>query len=360
MRSMTTAKSPYLLVSYAETNRVLAEPYQRILIGLIVAASVCIPLVAGGYFLHLMNLCFIAVIGAVGINLLTGYCGQLSLGQASFLAIGAFTTAILAQRFGMPFFVAIPASCCAGAAVGFIVGLPALRFRGIYLAITTLAMHYAIIYVLTNYQAIVGPSASAGITVPSPSLGGYALNSEGGWFYILLIVAALVVIFGLNLSRTYVGRAWVAIRDRDIAAEAIGINVQRYKLLAFTISAALAALAGSLGAYFTTVVTVEEYTLELAIVYLAMIIVGGMGSIAGSVMGAVFITLLPFAVGRLFERLPLVLGTTVFGIQQAAIGVAIMSFLLFEPDGLIEIYRRIATYFERWPFRYRELKAGGR
>jgi branched-chain amino acid transport system permease protein len=351
-------QSPYLLVSYAETNRVLPNPYQRVMVSVIVAAIVCIPFVAGGYFLHLMNLCSIAVIGAVGINLLTGYCGQLSLGQASFLAIGAFTTAILAQRFGLPFFVAIPASCCAGAMVGFLVGLPALRFRGIYLAITTLAMHYAIIYVLTDYQAVVGPSASAGITVPAPSLGGFTLNSERGWFYALLIVAVLVVMFGINLSRTYIGRAWIAIRDRDIAAEASGINVPYYKLLAFTISAALAALAGSLGAYFTTVVTVEEYTLELAIVYLAMIIVGGMGSIIGAVLGAIFITLLPFGVERLFEVLPWQLGTTAFGIEQAAIGAAIIGFLLFEPDGLIEVYRRIATYFERWPFRYRELKGG--
>jgi branched-chain amino acid transport system permease protein len=167
------------------------------------------------------------------------------------------------------------------------------------------------------------------------------------------------VMFALNLSRTYIGRAWVAIRDRDIAAETSGINVPRYKLLAFTISAALAALAGSLGAYFTTVVTVEEYTLELAIVYLAMIIVGGMGSVIGSVLGAVFITLLPFGVARIFEAFPWQLGTTAFGVQQAAIGFAIIGFLLFEPDGLIEIYRRIATYFERWPFRYRELRAGG-
>lgn len=351
--------SPYLLVSYAQTNRVLPEPYQRIVVGLIVAALICIPIVSGDYFLHLMNLCSIAVIGAVGINLLTGYCGQLSLGQASFMAIGAFTTAILAQRYGMPFFIAVPASCCAGAAVGFAVGLPALRFRGIYLAITTLAMHYAIIYVLTNYQAVVGPSASAGITVPPPSLAGFTLTTERGWFYALLIIAALVVMFGLNLARSYIGRAWVAIRDRDIAAETSGINVPRYKLLAFTISAALAALAGSLGAYFTTVVTVEEYTLELAIVYLAMIIVGGMGSVTGSVLGAVFITLLPFGVERIFEMLPWQPGTTAFGIQEAAIGVAIIGFLLFEPDGLIEIYRRVATYFERWPFRYREIKAGG-
>ncbi len=354
-----TTKSPYLLVSYAQTNRLLPEPYQRVVVAAIAAALLCIPVLSGEYFLHLMNLCSIAVIGAVGINLLTGYCGQLSLGQASFMAIGAFTTAILSQRYGMPFFVAIPASCCAGAMVGFVVGLPALRFRGIYLAITTLAMHYAIIYVLTDYQAVVGPSASAGITVPAPSLGGFTLASERGWFYALLIIAALVVMFGLNLARSYIGRAWVAIRDRDIAAETLGINVRGYKLLAFTISAALAALAGSLGAYFTTIVTVEEYTLELAIVYLAMIIVGGMGSVTGSVLGAVFITLLPFGVERIFEMLPWELGTTAFGIQEAAIGVAIIGFLLFEPDGLIEIYRRVATYFERWPFRYREIKAGG-
>jgi branched-chain amino acid transport system permease protein len=186
-----------------------------------------------------------------------------------------------------------------------------------------------------------------------------ALTTERGWFYVLLVVAALVVMFGLNLARSYIGRAWIAIRDRDIAAETSGINVRRYKLLAFTISAALAALAGSLGAYFTTVVTVEEYTLELAIIYLAMIIVGGMGSVIGSAMGAVFITLLPFGVERAFDLLPWSLGTTVFGLQEAAVGVAIIGFLLFEPDGLIEIYRNVATYFERWPFRYREIKAGG-
>ena len=157
----------------------------------------------------------------------------------------------------MPFFVAIPASCCAGAAVGFVVGLPALRFRGIYLAITTLAMHYAIIYVLTNYQAIVGPTFGRDYRTGTVPRRLYA-EFRRRLVLILLIVAALVVIFRLNISRTYIGRAWAAIRDRDIAAETIGINVPRYKLLAFMISAALAALAGSLGAYFTTVVTVED------------------------------------------------------------------------------------------------------
>ncbi len=354
------SKSPYLRVSYAETNRLFPEPYQRILVVIILLALLCAPIFGGNYLLHLLNLAWLAVIGAVGLNLLTGTCGQVSLGHAGFIAIGAFTTAILAQRFHTPFFLTIPASCLAGAVVGFLVGLPALRFRGIYLAITTLAMHYAIIFLLTAYQANVGPSATAGITVPAPSMGGVTLDGERAWFYVLLFTAIAVVIFGLNLSRTYVGRAWVAIRDRDIAAAATGINVTRFKLLAFMTSAALAALTGSLTAYFTSVVTVEEYTLELAILYLAMIIVGGMGSVAGSVLGAIFMTLLPFAIEKIFDLLPWRLGTTAFGIQEAAIGIAIIGFLLFEPAGLIEIYRRTATYFERWPFRYRELQPAER
>jgi branched-chain amino acid transport system permease protein len=356
------SQSPYLRVSYAETNRILGEPYQRVLVALIMLALVCFPIFAGNYLLHLLNLSLLATIAAVGLNLLTGYCGQVSLGHASFIAIGAFTTAILAQRYHAPFWLTIPASCGLGAAIGLIVGLPALRFRGIYLAITTLAMHYAIIFLLTAYQANVGPSATAGISVPAPSLGGLELDGERSWYVVLLIVSAAVVLFGLNLSRTYIGRAWVAIRDRDIAAAASGINVTRLKLLAFMCSAALAALAGSLGAYFTAVVTVEAFTLELAILYLAMIIVGGMGSIAGSVLGAVFMTLLPFGIERAFDELPAAwrLGTTAFGIQEAAVGIAIIAFLLFEPKGLIEIYRRIAIYFERWPFRYRELQPAER
>jgi len=251
------AGSPYLRVTYAETNRILPEPYQRVLVVAIAVAVLVLPMVSNAYVIYLLNLTFLAVIGAVGLNLLTGYCGQVSLGHASFLAIGAFVTAILSNRYGAPVWLALPAACLVGAMVGFVVGLPALRFRGIYLAITTLAMHYAIIFVLTTYQANFGSSATAGISVPAPALGGYEINSGRAWYYALLLVSAGVVIFSLNLSRGYIGRAWVAIRDRDIAAASVGINVARFKLLAFVCSATLAALAGSLGAYFTGVVTVE-------------------------------------------------------------------------------------------------------
>jgi branched-chain amino acid transport system permease protein len=354
--------SPYLRVTYAETNRILPEPYQRVLVAAIAIVAAVLPAFGNAYVIYLLNLTFLAIIGSVGLNLLTGCCGQVSLGHASFLAIGAFVTAILANRYGAPVWQALPAACMVGAAIGFVVGLPALRFRGIYLAIATLAMHYAIIFVLTTYQARFGSSATAGISVPAPALGPLEIDGGRTWYYVLLLVSSGVVLFALNLSRGYIGRAWVAIRDRDIAAAAVGINVPRFKLLAFVCSATMAALAGSLGAYFTGVVTVEAYTLELAIVYLAMIIVGGMGSTAGAVLGAVFMTLMPFGIEQVFDVLPRSwrLGTTSYGLQEAATGAVIILFLLFEPKGLIEIYRRTADYFERWPFRYRELQPAGR
>lgn len=353
--------SPFLQRSHAERNRLLPEPYQRVLIPLLVVALLALPMLGNSYLIYLLNLTCLAVIGAVGLNLLTGYCGQVSLGHASFMAIGGFVTAIAGETFGLPFWLAVPASCLVGAAVGFLVGIPALRFRGIYLAIATLAMHYAIIYLLTSYQTHFEASATAGISVSSPSLAGYVLSDGYDWYYLLLAVAAATVLFGLNLTRTHCGRAWVAIRDRDISAATLGINVPAYKLRAFVVSAALAALAGSLGAYFHGIVTAEGYTLELAILYLAMVIIGGMGSVAGTVLGAAFMTLLPFAVDAVGGLLPSAwrLGTVIYGFQEGAIGVVIILFLLFEPRGLIEIFRRLADYFQRWPFRYRELQSGG-
>lgn len=356
------AGSPYLFVSYQQATGLVKEPYQKVLIALAVAALLLIPLESNEFFLRLMSMSFLAVISAVGLNLLTGYCGQLSLGHAGFMAVGAFATVMMIAHGETPFWITVPVSCVAGALLGLLVGLPSLRFRGIYLSIATLAMHYAIVYLLTVYQANVGPSATAGIPIPTATLGPLKLAGEVPWYYLLLTVAAGVVVFGLNLARGRAGRAWVAIRDREIAAAALGVEVARYKVYAFMVSAGLAALAGSLGAYFTTVVTVEEFTLELAILNIGMIIVGGMGSIVGAIFGAVFLTLLPFGIDRIFDVLPSQwrYGSAVFGVQEAAVGLCIIAFLIFEPKGLVEIYRRIAEYFERWPFRYRELQAQGR
>jgi branched-chain amino acid transport system permease protein len=346
-----------LRTSYLESNEVLRRPYQKALVALILMVALLLPAGSSHFFVHLMNLCFLAVIGALGLMILTGYCGQISLGHAAFLAIGSYTTVILTIHLEAPFIAVVPAAAISGAIVGFIVGLPSLRFRGVYLAISTLAMHYAIIFLATTYQSNFARSASAGITIPDPSIGPFVLKGDLKWYYFLVAFVTLVTIGCVNLMRTRAGRAWMAIRDRDIAAEALGINLARYKLLAFMVSSTLASISGSLMAYYSNVVTVEAFTLELAVIYVAMIIVGGMGSILGALMGAVFITLLPYGIDRVFEFLPRSwrFGSTVFGVQVGAVGVCIILFLLFEPKGIVEIWRRIETYFERWPFRYRPL-----
>jgi len=355
-------KSPFLRTSHLESNKVLVRPYQKFLVIVVVLFFLALPAFASTFHVHLINLAFLATIAAIGLNLLTGYCGQISLGHAAFLAIGAYTTAILIDQTDMPMAVVVPTAGLVGALCGLLIGLPSLRFRGIYLAISTLAMHYAVAYAITAYQAGIGSSASGGLSIPDPSLGPIVLQDDREWYYFLLLIAAIVVIFSLNLTRTRAGRAWMAIRDRDIAAATLGVNVTRYKLLAFIVSSTLAAIAGSLAAYYKNVVTPEEFTLDLAVAYLAMIIVGGMGSILGAVYGAFFITLLPFGIDYLFEFAPRSwrYGGQIFGVQFGAIGLCIILFLIFEPKGLAEIWRRVETYFERWPFRYRPLEGGRR
>jgi branched-chain amino acid transport system permease protein len=337
-----------LRTSYLQSNEVLRRPYQQVLVVLILLLALALPLVSSSFLLHLLVLCFLAGIGALGLMLLTGFCGQISLGHAAFLAVGAFTTVIMTVHFGAPFLVVVPVAAAAGAMLGFIIGLPSLRFRGVYLAISTLAMHYAVIFVCTFYQSNFARSASAGIAIPDAAIGPLVLRGDHTWYYFSLLCLAAV---------TVASQVDTEIRDRDIAAAALGINLARYKLLAFMISSTLASVSGSLLAYYSNVVTVESYTLDLAVIYVAMIIVGGMGSILGALMGAAFITLLPFGIDEIFAYLPRDwrFGTTVFGVKVGAVGLCIILFLLLEPKGLAEIWRRIETYFDRWPFRYRPL-----
>jgi len=348
-----------LRISYLEGNKILPRPYQKVLVAIVVTGALLLPAASSTFFVHLIDLCFLAATGALGLTILTGFCGQISLGHAAFLAIGAFTTVIFSVHLKFPFLLVLPIAAVAGAIIGFVVGLPSLRFRGVYLAISTLAMHYAIVFLATSYQANFGTSASAGITIRDPNVFGFVMQGDTAWYYFLFIFLSLVTVACLNLGRTRPGRAWMAIRDRDIAAEALGVSLARYKLLAFMVSSTIASVSGSLMAYYTNVVTVERYTLDLAILYVAMIIVGGMGSVLGSILGAFFITLLPYAINSLFEFLPssLRFSTTVFGVQVGAIGLCVILFLVFEPKGLAELWRRIETYFDRWPFRYRPLEA---
>ena len=229
----------------------------------------------------------------------------------------------------------------------------------LYVAVTTLVLHFAVTTFFSFVQAVF--LDSSGIILPLPNLGVIELQTPVQWYYFLLAIAALISLGALNLLRSFVGRRWIAVGEHDVAAEALGVPVTRAKLSVFAVTSAVVAFAGALSAYYVGTVSFESYNLGLAITYLAMIIVGGVGSILGSVLGAVFITLLPYMLDQIFLMIDLRIQANVLaGIHQIAFGSLIVAFLLFEPRGLAEIWRRIGSAAADWPFRYRSVNRSAR
>jgi branched-chain amino acid transport system permease protein len=249
--------------------------------------------------------------------------------------------------------VTLPAAAVVGAVLGVLVGLPALRLKGLYLAVSTLAAHFVIIVGVGQYQSAI--SYGAGFTIPPPSMFGFSIGSERAWYFFLLPFALGVLLLNLNWLRSAYGRAWLAIRHRDIAAESLGINVALYKLLAFSASTSLTCVAGALWAYHTAFVSVEAFEFDMLIQYLAMVIIGGLGSVLGACLGAVFVIVLPHLISVVAAKLPFLqgLGGKSFEIQVGMFGVVMLLFLVLEPRGLAGIWARIRFYFQLWPFRYR-------
>jgi branched-chain amino acid transport system permease protein len=345
--------SGYFRTHYGEDLSLLPTQLQRwSLVGLLVAL-LGLPLVASPFLIDLGAQVFLGVIGALALMLLTGYAGQVSLGHAGLLAAGAFTVGILFKEFQAPFFVTLPAAAVVGALLGVVFGLPSLRVRGLYLAVSTLALNFLVAYVGGEYETRRG--FSTGIVVDPPSLAGLSLSNPKAWYVVLLAAAGLSLLLCANLLRARSGRAWAAIRANETVAETLGIGVASYKLLAFVLSSALTAIAGALFAYWRGFVSVEAFSLFLSIQYVAMIIIGGMGSLAGAILGAVFVTLFPYAIEAVLTTLAR--GTAyagvLFAVNAAAFGAVMICFLLLEPQGLIGLWRRLATYFLLWPFRHR-------
>jgi branched-chain amino acid transport system permease protein len=267
--------------------------------------------------------------------------GQLSLGHAGFLAVGAFAAASLLNEMLVPFPFVLSVALLLGGAVGIAVGLPALRLRGIYLAMSTLAAQFVIVSLATHYQTAFG--SSSGFLIEPPTIGLWTVHGESEWYLVLAGFAATSVAVGNRLLRSHVGRAWWSIKEHPAAASALGIDVRRYRLLAFALYGAMTGLAGALLAYYTGFVSVEAFSFLVTVQYLAMIVVGGLGSVAGSVYGAIVVTILPFAVERIMEQL-LGRGTVanrVFAAQAAAFGVLLYFFLAFQPGGLVSLWSRI-------------------
>jgi branched-chain amino acid transport system permease protein len=345
--------SGYFRTSYAQDSALLETHFQRAALTVFMLALLAFPLIASPFQLDLACQVFLASIGSLALMLLTGYAGQVSLGHAGLIAAGAFTVGILFREFNAPFWIALPAAGMVGALLGVIFGLPSLRLRGLYLAVSTLALHFVVIYVGGEYESRRG--FSTGIVIDPPRLGSVSISDGRAWYFILLAAAAATLHICLNLLRARTGRAWRAIRAHETVAEALGIGVAAYKLLAFVLSSAITAVAGALFAYYRGFVSVEAFSLFLTIQYVAMIIVGGMGSLLGALLGAAFVTIFPYIIESALMALPGAqrFASLLFAVNYAAFGLVMILFLLFEPLGLVGIWHRARNYFLLWPYRHR-------
>ncbi|HQN25495.1 MAG TPA: branched-chain amino acid ABC transporter permease [Syntrophales bacterium] len=339
-------------VSYQEDTALFQNLWVKSWLAIFVAAMIALPFLMSRYQLSILNEMGIAVIGALGLNLLTGYTGQISLGHGAFVAIGAYTTGLLTGALGLPFVIALPLSGLMAALLGMIVGIPSLRLKGLYLALGTLAFGFIVEYVLFHWDLTKG---DMGMAVPKIGAGGFVIETERQYFFLIMSFAVLATLVAKNLARTKIGRCFVAIRDRDIAAEAMGISLAKYKIMAFAVSAFYAGVAGCLMAHYQKWIVPGNFDISLSIAYIAMIVLGGMGTILGSILGAILITGIPhgivFLTDAFRETYPSLSGLIV-DIKLGIFGIIIVLTLLFEPQGLFGIYRRIKVYWKTWPFKY--------
>jgi branched-chain amino acid transport system permease protein len=324
----------------------------------VVVVLLLLPLALDSHAMSLVNLMLLASIGAIGLNILVGYTGQVSLGHGAFMMVGSYTAALVTVRLGLPFWLGVPAGGLMAALIGAFFGIPSLRIKGLYLAIATLAGQFIIEWVI-NHSTWISGGVQSTIYVPTPTFFGFEINSEYRRFYMVLPVAIIAYVAAMNLVRSRVGRAFIAIRDRDVAAEIIGVDIFRYKLLAFAVSSFYAGVAGALWTYYLKIANYEHFTLATSVSYLAMIIIGGLGSVLGSVFGAIFITLLPIVLVYVVEG-----GAALFGFEYASIanflanlrliifGALIILFLAIEPEGLFRMWGNVKRYFRLWPYSY--------
>lgn len=319
-----------------------------------------LPIYLPSYHFYLLNLILVHIILAVGLNILVGYTGQISLGHAGFFAIGAYGTTLLMLKLSLPFILALPLAGFIAAFFGFILGLPALRLEGPYLSIATLGFGLTVVQIIGHWDFFGGRT---GIQVPPLDLAfGLIIESDMAKYYLILIIATLLVIAARNIMKTKIGRAFVAIRDSDIAAEVIGVNLMIYKTLSFAVSAFYAGVAGGLFGFVLGFFNPEPFNLILSIIFLVMIVVGGLGSILGAILGASLITVLQFSLLKNIQEMPYLgdflvsISTrwfTVVGLENfnsIILGLVMIGIVIFEPLGMFGVWIRIKKYWKTWPF----------
>lgn len=318
----------------------------------IVAALYAAPLVLSKYSLSLANQVAFFAMAAMGLNILTGFAGQISIGHGAFMGMGAFTTGYLMKQ-GFSFWVSMPLGGLAAAAIGVIFGLPSARLKGLYLAIASIAAQVILDFLYVKAEWFTGGVHS--MNLARPTLFGLTLRSEAHFYYLGITMALLMGLFAQNLLRTRMGRAFVAVRDRDLAAEVMGVELWRTKLTAFALSAFYVGIAGAYWGAYVRIINYEQFGFHLSIELLAMIIIGGLGSVMGAVYGAAFMTLMPVLVretARFLGQFAPIIADNVALLRDIVFGIAIVLFLVFESEGLAKLWRNIKDYFRLWPFSY--------
>lgn len=338
--------------TYSADEALLTTGPQKFWMGVLLVALCALPFLFNAYWTYLACLVLINVIAATGLNILTGFTGLVSLGHAAFMAVGAYTVAWLEKNTGIPVLLNLLAGGLVAAGVGVIVGLPSLRVKGLYLAIATIAASFILHFIFIDWKSVTG--GTAGLSLEPATILGVQLIGYDQLYWLVMPICVLMVTGAANLFRNRIGRAFIAVRDRDISAEVLGIPLLRTKLMSFGLASFYAGIAGGLWVLFFRVVTPESFPLITSIFLLAAVIVGGMGTIIGGVIGAIFMTLVPellrFVVDFISPVVPNA-GLILSPVRTIVFGALIVGFLVFEPQGLAEIIQRIRRFFRLWPFR---------
>jgi branched-chain amino acid transport system permease protein len=314
--------------------------------GLLGLALLAAPWWAGEYVMSQLHFILIYSIVGFGLMMLVGFTGQISLGHAAFLAVGAYTEALM-QAAGVPFVVSIACAALFSAAVGVIVGLPALRLKGIYLAIATLAFNVIVEEIITRWESLTG--GNSGKHVKPVEIAGFALESDAAFYYLCLALTAVCCLGCVNLLRSPTGRAFVAIRDSEISASCMGVNLAKYKTMSFALSAALTGIGGALYAHKLAFISPEQFTLLVSIELITIVILGGIGFLHGAVLGAAFVIVLPQLISLAKDYLPEG-ASALSGLQATVFGLILVLFIIFEPMGLYGRWLKVRTWFELFPF----------
>ena len=332
--------------SYLQDIRLIKHGGQAFWYGVLVLALLATPWLASEYWLAQITFVLIYAVVGLGLMLLSGFTGLFSLGHAAFLGVGAYTEAVLAGA-GWPFPASFAVAALVAAATGVVVGLPALRVKGIYLAIATLAFGFIVVEVFARWESVTG--GNAGKQVQALRAFGWRADDDVSFYFVCLAVAALATLAILNLLRSPTGRAFVAIRDSEVSAQSMGIHLARTKTLSFAISAALAGLGGALYAHKLKFLSPDQFDILQSIDLLLMIVVGGIGSVHGAFLGAIFLITMPQAIAIAKDVLPPAIGQAP-GLQGTVYGLVLIGFVLFEPLGLYGRWLKLRTYLQIFPF----------